>query len=40
MKTMCSPGYHYNGFVETDALGLMMHVYTLHIIFIYIYIYI
>ena len=21
MKTMCSPGYYYNGFVATDALG-------------------
>ena len=26
---MCSPGYHYNGFVETHALGYMMYFYTL-----------
>ena len=29
MKTMCPLGYHHNGFVETDALGFMMHGYTL-----------
>ena len=23
MKTMCPPGYHHNGFVETHALGHM-----------------
>ena len=25
MKTMCSPGYHHNGFVVTHALGHMMY---------------
>ena len=25
MKTMCPPGYHHNGFVETHALGHMMY---------------
>ena len=25
MKTMCPPGYHYNGFVATHALGHMMN---------------
>ena len=29
MKTMCLPGYHLNGFVETHALGHMMYGYTL-----------
>ena len=29
MKTMCSPGYHHNGFVATHALGHMMYGYTL-----------
>ena len=29
MKTMCPPGYHYNPFVATLALGHMMYVYTL-----------
>ena len=29
MKTMCSPCYHHNGFVETHALGHMMYGYTL-----------
>ena len=29
MKTMCPPGYHYNGFVATHALGHMMCGYTL-----------
>ena len=29
MKTMCPPGYHYNGFVATHALGHMMYSYTL-----------
>ena len=29
IKTMCPPGYHHNGFVETDALGHMMYEYTL-----------
>ena len=29
MKTMCPPGYHYNGFVTTLALGHMMYFYTL-----------
>ena len=24
MKTMCTPGYHHNGFVGTHALGHMM----------------
>ena len=36
MKTICPPGYHYNGFVTTHALGHMMYGY----IYIYIYIYI
>ena len=26
MKTMCSPGYHHNGFVATHALGHMMYI--------------
>ena len=34
MKTICPPGYHYNDFVTTHALGHIMHGY------IYIYIYI
>ena len=29
MKTICRPGYHCNGFVETHALGCMRYVYTL-----------
>ena len=29
VKTMCTPGYHHNGFVATDALGHMMYGYTL-----------
>ena len=29
MKTMCPPGYHYNGFVATHALGHMIYGYTL-----------
>ena len=29
MKTMCSPGYHHNGFVATHALGHMMYGSTL-----------
>ena len=29
MKTMCPPGYHHNGFVETHALGHTMYGYTL-----------
>ena len=29
MKTMCSAGYHQNGFVATHALGHMMYSYTL-----------
>ena len=29
MKTMCSPGYHHNGFVATHALEHMMYDYTL-----------
>ena len=28
MKTMCSPGYHQNGFVATHALGHMMYGYA------------
>ena len=28
-KTMCSPGYHHNGFMATHALGYIM--YSLHI---------
>ena len=27
MTTMCPPGYHHNGFVETHALGHMMYGY-------------
>ena len=26
---MCPPGYSYNGFVESHALGYMMYVYRL-----------
>ena len=26
MKTMCSPGYHHNGFVATHAFGHMMYI--------------
>ena len=29
MKTMCSPGYHHNGFMTTHVLGHMMNGYTL-----------
>ena len=29
MKTMCSPGYHHNGFVATHAFGHMMYGATL-----------
>ena len=29
MKTMCSPGFHHNGFVATHALEHMMYGYTL-----------
>ena len=29
MKTIYPPGYHHNGFVETNALGYIMYVYTL-----------
>ena len=29
MKTICPPGYHYNGFVATNAHWYMMHGYTL-----------
>ena len=29
MKTMCPPGYHYNSFVATHALGHMMYSCTL-----------
>ena len=29
MKTMCSPGYHHNGFVAAHALGHMMYGCTL-----------
>ena len=36
MKTMCPPGYHHNGLVETHTLG---HNRTSYI-YIYIYIYI
>ena len=25
MKTMCTPGYHHNGFVATHALGHVMY---------------
>ena len=30
MKTMCPPGYHYNGFVATHALGHMMYDFQVH----------
>ena len=46
MKTLCPPGYHHNGFVETHALGHMMygfiyiaHDVRFHVSCIYIYIY-
>ena len=29
MKTICPPGYNYNGFVATHALGHTMYGYTL-----------
>ena len=29
MKTMCSPGYHHNGFMVTHTLEHMMYGYTL-----------
>ena len=29
MKTICSPGYHHNGFVATHALEHMMYGYIL-----------
>ena len=29
MKTICSPGYHHNGFVATHILGHMIYSYTL-----------
>ena len=32
MKTMRSPRYHHNGFVETHALGHMMYSYTMLIL--------
>ena len=35
MKTMCTPGYHHNGFLATHALGHMMTTY----IYIYVYIF-
>ena len=31
MYTMCPPGYHYNGFMATPALGRRMIGYTLGI---------
>ena len=52
MKTMYPPGYHYNGFVATYALGHMMYAHLTFVsrgslmitndqyIYIYIYIYI
>ena len=41
MKTMYPPGYHFNDFVATLALGNMMYTHTTHTdIYIYIYIYI
>ena len=41
MKTMCPPGYHYNGFVATYTLGHIMYVIKCKIyIYIHIYIYI
>ena len=31
MQTMCSPGYHHNGFVASHALGHMMYdVHDIH----------
>ena len=30
MKTMCSPGYHCNGFVTTHALWQMIYIYFIH----------
>ena len=29
METMCSPGYHHNGFLATQVLRNMMYVYIL-----------
>ena len=29
MKTICSPGYHHNGFVAIHALGHMIYGYPL-----------
>ena len=31
MKTMCSPGYHHNGFVAIHALGHMIYGYVHHV---------
>ena len=31
METMCPPGYHHNGFVETHALGHMMYGSYVHL---------
>ena len=39
MKTMCPPGYHYNGFVATHALWHMMYGYIYMYMYIYIHIY-
>ena len=33
MKTICALSYHHNGFVETDALGHMMHLDTYIMLF-------
>ena len=37
MKTMCSIGYHHNGFVATHALGHMMYGYVLLVPRLHIY---
>ena len=31
MKTMCPPGYHRNGFMETDKLRCMMYILSLDV---------
>ena len=32
MKKMCPPGYYYNGFVATRALGHMMYITVYHVL--------
>ena len=42
MKTMCTPGYHHNGFLATHALGHMMTTYIyiyVYIFYLYLYLY-